>query len=94
MKTLALLLVLSTVHDYRVAHQEAILNELVAFLSIPNLASDTANIEKNAAAIQAMFARRAIESRLLRIAGAPPMVVADLHVWHPHHRVLCALRRR
>ena len=79
MKLFALLLMLSTVHDYRVAHQEAILEELVEFVAIPNLASDTANIEKNAAAIQAMFEKRQIESRLLRVAGAPPIVVADLH---------------
>jgi acetylornithine deacetylase/succinyl-diaminopimelate desuccinylase-like protein len=79
MKFFAFLLMLSTVHEYRVAHQDAILKELVDFVAIPNLASDTANIEKNAAAIQAMFAKRGIESRLLRVAGAPPIVVADLH---------------
>ena len=70
---------LTSVHNYRIAHQEAILAELSDFLAIPNLASDTPNIEKNAAAIQAMFAKREIESRLLRVAGAPPIVVAELH---------------
>src|SRR5207247_4570319 len=52
--------------------------ELLDFLAIPNLASDTANIEKNAGAIKAMFAKRGIEARLLRVAGAPPLVVADV----------------
>ena len=70
---------LSTVHEYRIAHEQAILKELTDFLAIPNLASDLPNIERNAAAIQAMFAKRGIESRLLRIPGAPPIVVADLH---------------
>ncbi|MGZ5476287.1 MAG: M20/M25/M40 family metallo-hydrolase, partial [Thermoanaerobaculia bacterium] len=63
---------------FRVANEQAILKELVEFLAIPNLASDTPNIEKNAAAIQAMFAKRQVESRLLRVAGAPPLVIADL----------------
>ena len=61
-----------------VANEQQILKELVDFLAIPNLASDTPNIEKNAAAIQAMFAKRQVEARLLRVAGAPPLVVADL----------------
>jgi len=64
--------------EFRVANEQAILKELVEFLAIPNLASDTPNIEKNAAAIQAMFAKRQVESRLLRVAGAPPLVIADL----------------
>ena len=62
---------LSTVHEYRVAHEQVILKELTDFLAIPNLASDLPNIERNAAAIQSMFAKRGIQSRLLRIPGAP-----------------------
>ncbi|HUP49761.1 MAG TPA: M20/M25/M40 family metallo-hydrolase, partial [Thermoanaerobaculia bacterium] len=63
---------------YRMANEQKIVDELVRFLAIPNVASDTPNIEKNAAAIAAMFAKRGIEARLLRVAGAPPLVVADL----------------
>ena len=68
----------ANVRAYRVAHEDAILRELVDFLSIPNLASDSSNIERNAEAIRAMFARRQIEARFLRVPGAPPVVVADL----------------
>lgn len=60
-------------------NQQQVLDEFVSFLSIPNLASDGPNIEKNAEAIRAMFAKREIESRLLRVDGAPPIVVAGLH---------------
>ncbi|HUP45628.1 MAG TPA: M20/M25/M40 family metallo-hydrolase [Thermoanaerobaculia bacterium] len=63
---------------YRVANEQKIVGELLRFLSIPNVASDTPNIEKNAAAIVEMFARRGIEARLLRVSGAPPLVVADV----------------
>lgn len=60
------------------ANQQQILAELTDFLAIPNVASDTPNIEKNAAAIVGMFAKRGIEARLLRVEGAPPLVVADV----------------
>lgn len=60
------------------ANQQTILAELMDFLAIPNVTSDTPNIEKNAAAIVGMFAKRGIEAALLRVDGAPPLVVADV----------------
>ncbi|HEY3055229.1 MAG TPA: M20/M25/M40 family metallo-hydrolase [Thermoanaerobaculia bacterium] len=63
-----------------IGNRQAILSELLDFLAIPNLASDAPNIEKNAQAIKAMFAKRGIEARLLRVANAPPLVVADVRV--------------
>ncbi len=62
--------------DYRSRHEREIVTEFMALLSIPNVASDTANIEKNANALLAMFVRRGAEARLLRIEGAPPLVFA------------------
>jgi acetylornithine deacetylase/succinyl-diaminopimelate desuccinylase-like protein len=64
--------------QYRTARESQILDELVQFLAIPNLARDAANIERNAQAIVAMFAKRNVPARLLTIEGAPPIVVADL----------------
>ncbi len=66
------------VRAYRVAHEEAILKELLGLLAIPNLASDSENIEKNAEAIRGLFEARGITSRLLRIDGAPPLVVGEV----------------
>lgn len=60
------------------ANQQQILAELTDFLAIPNVASDTPNIEKNAAAIVEMFAKRGIVAKLLRVEGAPPLVIADV----------------
>jgi acetylornithine deacetylase/succinyl-diaminopimelate desuccinylase-like protein len=54
--------------------------EFVEFLAIPNLASDTPNIARNAAAIQAMFERRGVKTRLLTLDGAHPIVVGDIRV--------------
>ncbi len=63
---------------YRLAHEQQIIDELLQFLAIPNLASDTPNIERNAQALVAMFAKRGLTARLLRVGGAPPVVVAYL----------------
>ena len=64
--------------DYRTHHEREIVAEFMDLLAIPNLASDTANIEKNANALIAMFTRRGAEARLLRVEGAPPLVYATL----------------
>ncbi|HLJ72974.1 MAG TPA: M20/M25/M40 family metallo-hydrolase, partial [Thermoanaerobaculia bacterium] len=65
-------------HNYRTHHEREILSEFSDLLAIPNVATDTPNIEKNAAAISSMFSRRGATARLLRIEGAPPLVYATL----------------
>ncbi|HEY8131745.1 MAG TPA: M20/M25/M40 family metallo-hydrolase, partial [Thermoanaerobaculia bacterium] len=64
--------------DYRTHHEREIVAEFMELLAIPNLASDTTNIEKNANALVNMFTRRGAEVRLLRLEGAPPLVYATL----------------
>jgi transposase len=59
-------------------HEREVIQELSDLLAIPNLASDTLNIERNAAAIRAMLASRGLEVRLLTLPGAPPIVVGEL----------------
>jgi len=59
------------------ADQQRVLDEFQRFLSIPNVATDKENIARNADAIVSMFAKRGIEAHLLRIEGAPPIVVAE-----------------
>jgi acetylornithine deacetylase/succinyl-diaminopimelate desuccinylase-like protein len=81
MKRLAILL-LFTAAAARAAEPDrrAIVAEFADFLAIPNLASDAPNIARNAAAIQAMFEKRGVATRLLTLEGAPPIVVGDLRV--------------
>jgi len=64
--------------DYRMKHEREIVGELVELLTLPNLASDATNIEKNASAIVAMLVRRGADAKLLRLEGAPPLVYATL----------------
>ncbi|HLE63474.1 MAG TPA: M20/M25/M40 family metallo-hydrolase [Pyrinomonadaceae bacterium] len=74
---------LSSSHDkirtFRQANEHRILEEYVALLAIPNVASDTENIKRNAAFISEMMKRRGLEPRLLEIAdpNAPPAVYAE-----------------
>ncbi len=64
--------------QWRETHEREILTEFVDLLSIPNIARDTVNIRRNAAAISAMFAKRGAVTRLVEEPGANPVVVADL----------------
>ena len=64
--------------DWRVKHEKEIVDELSALVAIPNLASDKANIERNAAFLVDAFTKRGATVKLLRVEGAPPLVVASL----------------
>lgn len=69
----------STVTSYTRLHQAEILGELRDLLAIPNLASDSVNIRRNAAAVSAMMQRRGIATRLLESpTGGPPAVYGEL----------------
>lgn len=71
MFVLALLLSASTT-------QQQIVREFVDLLRLPNIASDAENIQRNAKAVQAMFEKRGVKTRLLTLDGAPPIVIGDL----------------
>src|SRR3954469_16953955 len=64
---------------YRRAHETEILREFRDLLAIPNLASDSANIRRNADAIVAMLVRRGATAQLLTSPeGGPPAVFGEL----------------
>ncbi len=66
------------VRDYRMDNEERIVRELSEFLSIPNIASDTPNIQKNAAHLVEMLEARGIETHILPITGRGPVVFGKL----------------
>ena len=78
---------------WRMQHEREILAEFSDLLAIPNLASDTSNIRRNADAIRAMCEKRGLTTQLLTHEGAPPIVVADLvaPILEADNRILCAL---
>ena len=66
------------VRDYRMQNEDRIIRELSEFLAIPNVASDTPNIQKNAAHLVEMLEARGIETHLLPITGRGPVVFGKL----------------
>jgi acetylornithine deacetylase/succinyl-diaminopimelate desuccinylase-like protein len=63
---------------WRIDHEKQILGEFAELLSIPNLANDTTNIQRNAEAIKLLCEKRGLTAKLVTVQGAPPVVVADL----------------
>jgi len=67
-----------SVEQYRQAHEASIVRELADFVAIPNLASDTENIRRNARRLAEMMGKRGVEARLLEQPEAPPVVYGEL----------------
>lgn len=63
---------------YIAQHRQEIMREFEDFLAIPNLATDTANIQKNADALASMLKKRGLEVQMLKVENAPPVVLAVL----------------
>ncbi len=68
------------VRSYVQSHQKEILASFTQFLSIPNVASDKAGIGRNAAWIVAELNRRGVQTQLLEVPGAPPVVFGSIDV--------------
>ena len=90
LRTLLLLLVASSlvsaqsdtqkkVRAYRQENEHKIVKEFLSLLSIPNVASDTSNIRKNAQLILEMMKQRGLNPRLLeaQTPNAPPIVYGE-----------------
>ena len=62
--------------EFRQVNEHRLLTEFVQLLSIPNLASDTPNIRKNADHIVAEMQKRGLKPRLLEAVDkkVPPVV--------------------
>jgi acetylornithine deacetylase/succinyl-diaminopimelate desuccinylase-like protein len=63
---------------WREKNERAILAEYFGLLRLPNVASDTAGVRRNAEHIRGMLERRGVTARLLEVAGAPPAVFGSL----------------
>jgi acetylornithine deacetylase/succinyl-diaminopimelate desuccinylase-like protein len=63
---------------WRESHESAILGEFASLLTIPNVASDSVNIRRNADTLLVMLRRRGVRGRLLEAPGSPPAVYAEI----------------
>jgi acetylornithine deacetylase/succinyl-diaminopimelate desuccinylase-like protein len=65
-------------HKYTAAHQPELLRQFSDFLSIPNVAADPANLQRNADFLLQALRSRGVDAHLLTIAGAPPVVFGQI----------------
>ncbi len=70
---------LGAVRSYWSTHESEIVDELVEFLKLPNVAADIPAMRRNAEALLEMMAARGIAARLLETDG-PPYVFGELQV--------------
>jgi acetylornithine deacetylase/succinyl-diaminopimelate desuccinylase-like protein len=66
------------IRAYRQANEHKIVGELAELLAIPNLASDSVNIRRNAAKLVEMLEQRGVRAQLLEMPGSPPAVFGEL----------------
>src|SRR5271157_3494710 len=64
--------------QWRAAHEQEILQEFIGLLSIPNVAGDRSNIQRNAEVLAASLARRHVDAKLLTSPGANPVVYGEI----------------
>jgi acetylornithine deacetylase/succinyl-diaminopimelate desuccinylase-like protein len=68
----------ATAREYHRSHQHRIVSELREWLALPNVAADTANIQRNGAHLKKMLEQRGVQARLLEIPGRGPVVYGEL----------------
>src|SRR5215469_15275471 len=75
-------------HDYRVAHEQEILEEFSTLLAIPNVASDKPNIQRNADALVAALEQRHVDAQQLTAAGSNPVVFGEIKTPDAKHTIV------
>ena len=70
--------VVDPVRAWRVSHELEIVEDFARLLSIPNVASDSKNIRRNAHYISDLLQPRGFEVRLLEVEDSPPAIFAEL----------------
>jgi acetylornithine deacetylase/succinyl-diaminopimelate desuccinylase-like protein len=71
---------LEVARRYTTEHQVQLIQGFSQFLSIPNVAADPANLRKNADLLVEMLRTRGVDSRLLSVPEAPPLVFGQVIV--------------
>lgn len=66
--------------EWRQQHERAILEEFFTLLAIPNVASDKANIQRNAQTIAGMLEARGVDAQLVSEPGGNPIVFGAIEV--------------
>lgn len=64
--------------QWRQQHERAIVDEFVDLLRIPNVSRDRENVQRNAEFIVSMMRKRGVDSRLVTVDGAIPLVFGEI----------------
>jgi hypothetical protein len=64
--------------QWRQQHEQAIVDEFVTLLSVPNIPQDRENIQRNAELIARMMGKRGIAARLVSVPGGSPVVFGEI----------------
>jgi acetylornithine deacetylase/succinyl-diaminopimelate desuccinylase-like protein len=70
----------SVARSYRERHGAQIIRDYAELLAIPNVASDSVGIWRNAEFLRDALAVRGVRSELLSLPGAPPIVYGEIRV--------------
>lgn len=63
---------------WRMSHEKAIVTEFASLLSIPNVSSDKANVQRNADFIVQMLRKRGVAAKTVTVPGANPVVFGEI----------------
>jgi acetylornithine deacetylase/succinyl-diaminopimelate desuccinylase-like protein len=74
--------------QWRAAHEQQILREFTALLSIPNVASDRTNIQRNADVLTALLEKRHVAAKQLTASGANPVVYGEIKTPGAKHTIV------
>ena len=72
--------VVPAIRAWREQHETEIVRELATLVAIPNVATDTPNIRRNAELLKAMLEKRGVSARILENGPNPPAVYGELTV--------------
>ena len=75
-------------HQWRATHQSEIVQEFTRLLSIPNVATDHDNIQRNAELLKSMLEERGVDSRLLTVESANPVVFGEIRTPNAKHTIV------
>src|SRR5580704_17824083 len=74
--------------QWRAAHEEQILQEFTALLSIPNVASDKTDIQRNADVLTTLLEKRHVAAKQLTASGANPVVYGEIKTPGAKHTIV------
>ena len=74
--------------QWRIAHEQHILKEFTDLLSIPNVASDANNIQRNADTLVELLKRRHVAAKLLLAPDANPVVYGEIKTPGAKHTIV------